>query len=723
MAPKKIEKEEQQKEITSEDQINEYLKDNEEDHYNFVESKDYVVSSGSLLFDMALGGGIRPSVVRLSGVTEGGKAQPIWSKVLMSNGSWTQIGKLQIGDRIVGKNGKLTKIIGIFPQGKIDYYKVYFSDDTFAHCSLDHLWSVRDCSIRARLMDKSPEIKTLKEIKENLRKNNRNNFSIDFCDSVEYPKQDLPLHPYFVGVILGDGCLSKKASKVKFTSMDKEIVDEMHELKPKGIKIKKYKDYDYDFIGHDNNGNSIKSIFKSLGLYGKLSNNKFIPINYLKSSIEDRINLLKGLMDTDGFVEKKGKGCRAQYTTISKQLKDDVIDLVRGLGGACLLSNKIPTYTYKNKKLNGQKAYTLTISFTNDINPFKLTRKADIFKNKTYKKYKYITKIKKIGKEECVCIKVDSDDSLYLTDDYIVTHNTSSILSFGANFQKSFDKCKVVYIKSEGRLSKEVLQRAGLDLSPEKWFEFRCNVYETAIGLIRMLVKNNPLDTRYFFIIDSMDALIPKGDVERGADEANKVSGGALLTSDFLRRMALALSAHGHICALISQVRSTITINKYQKVDPKVTNAAGGNAALHYSDWIMEFQPRNNDDIIWEGEDGKSNRLGHYCKIVFRKTINESTGKVVRYPIRYKRTNGTSIWVEYEIADAILGFGLASLKGAWYEISPDLIKELKENKIEIEPKIQGINKLRKYLEDNQDLTKYLFKKFRNMILESKDAIA
>ena len=100
----------------------------------------------------------------------------------------------------------------------------------------------------------------------------------------------------------------------------------------------------------------------------------------------------------------------------------------------------------------------------------------------------------------------------------------------------------VIYIKAEGRLSNDLIERMGIDVSEERWFVFKCNVYETVINFMRQLVKDNPTDIRYMFIIDSMDALVPRGDLEKGSEEALKVGGGALLSSDFLRRMALGLA-------------------------------------------------------------------------------------------------------------------------------------------------------------------------------------
>ena len=295
---------------------------------------------------------------------------------------------------------------------------------------------------------------------------------------------------------------------------------------------------------------------------------------------------------------------------------------------------------------------------------------------------------------------------------------TSCALSFARNFQK-MDNAMVIYIKSEGRLSPDMVERSGVDTSPEKWFVFKSNVYETVINLMRELIKNNSTDTRYMFIIDSMDSLVPKNDLEKPPEEANKVAGGALLSSDFLRKMALGLTTRGHICFMISQIRSKVSINQYEKTDPRVTNASGGNALLHYSDWILEFQDRHLKDIISTQPNGKGEMLGHWCKVIFKKTPNEKTGSLVRYPIRYGRVDGKSIWVEYEVVDMLLAWEMATAKGAWITIADDLIEEVKEKtSLELKKQHQGMDNLRKYFEEEKEIGKYIFFKFRDTLKKS-----
>ena len=290
---------------------------------------------------------------------------------------------------------------------------------------------------------------------------------------------------------------------------------------------------------------------------------------------------------------------------------------------------------------------------------------------------------------------------------------TSNALAFAKNFQDVHPKNGVVvYIKSEGRLSSAIIDRAGVSTDPERWKVVPTNDYEFVIDLLRNLIRDKSEGKYYFFILDSLDALVPRNDLLKSATEANKTAGAALLTADLLRKMAAAFSSRGHICFLISQVRSAIQINPYAKGDPKVTNASGGNAALHYSDWILEFQQRYQKDIIKDKDDKPT---GHMCKIVFRKTPNEKTGQEVKYPIKYGRKNGQSIWVEYEIIDQLLTWGMATAKGAWVTISDSLIQELKDNSLELEKQHQGVDNLRKYLEENEPITEYLFKKFKAVL--------
>jgi RecA/RadA recombinase len=284
---------------------------------------------------------------------------------------------------------------------------------------------------------------------------------------------------------------------------------------------------------------------------------------------------------------------------------------------------------------------------------------------------------------------------------------TSCALSFARNFQSSLDNSMAIYIKSEGRLSLDMIARSGVDTSPDKWFVYKSNIFESVLQLMRDLITNNPTECKYFFIIDSMDAMVPKKDMDRSFEDSDKVAGGSVLSSNFLKKMALGIATKGHICFMISQVRSKVTIG-YDKGDPKITNASGGNALLHYSDWILEFQPRYQKDMIPPKSDEPE---GHICKVIFRKSANEKTGKKVEYPIKYGRTNGRSIWTEYEVIGMLLQWEMAKTSGSWIIVGDSLIDELKEAGLDMVAKHQGEDNFRKYLEENVEICNFLFNKF------------
>ena len=182
--------------------------------------------------------------------------------------------------------------------------------------------------------------------------------------------------------------------------------------------------YDYSFVKKEKGykTNEFTSYIKELGLHGKLSSEKFIPDIYKFSSIDDRIELLRGLMDSDGSIGTNG--VVPYLSTTSSQLKDDFIFLIQSLGGVAKYTIKKTGYKKNGVKIICKPAYSIRIKLKN-INPFKLPRKFEKFKPLTkYFPCRFITNIKFAKKDLCQCILVDSPDHLYLTDNCIVTHNT-----------------------------------------------------------------------------------------------------------------------------------------------------------------------------------------------------------------------------------------------------------------------------------------------------------
>jgi len=297
---------------------------------------------------------------------------------------------------------------------------------------------------------------------------------------------------------------------------------------------------------------------------------------------------------------------------------------------------------------------------------------------------------------------------------------TSCAMAFARNFQKHFAKNgMVIYIKSEGRFSKEMMERSGIDTDPEKLFVFDCNIFEKVFELVRDLVFNNDHDKKYMFIIDSVDALCRIGDIDKPFAESEQVAGGALITSVFLKKMVLPITKMGHTMILTSQVRVEVATNPYAaRGGPKVKQA-GGNAIKHYANFILEFEERYTGDLMFKNPtatklDDKGEPIGHYCKIRFRKSVNEKTGSSVRYPIKYGQKDGKSVWRAREILDMLYLFNLIQKKGAWISVSEGLIKELQDKDLEINEKFQGEQRIIDFLEENEKLSDFLYEDFKKL---------
>jgi len=305
---------------------------------------------------------------------------------------------------------------------------------------------------------------------------------------------------------------------------------------------------------------------------------------------------------------------------------------------------------------------------------------------------------------------------------------TSEALEVTKNFLKSINDSRAVLFKAEGRLSKEVQERSGIKFvtSPEQWqdgtcFIFESNIFETVSELMKELIQNNDENKRYIFILDSVDGLMTKGDSQKSLTEATKVAGGAVISSMLMKKISLALSKRGHIAIFISQVRSDIKLDPYAaNKEVRQTSATGGNALLHFANWILEFEPRYNKDLILEKpnekyDPNKNKIIGHNVKIAIKKSTNETTNSKVQYPIKYGRKNGTSVWKEYEVIDQILSWEFATAKGAWVTFTDEIIDELKKQDIELKKQHQGIDNLRVYLEENQKIVDYFYNKFINTL--------
>jgi replicative DNA helicase len=431
------------------------------------------IPTGVGVIDTLTGGGLGKQEIGVILTPSGvGKSLPLSANLLTPEG-WIKMGDVKLNDLVIGGDGKSTKVLGVYPQGKRPIYKIEFNDQTTAFCDEEHLWAVNTLNQRTantthNINGKPKHIKipdfsynpiTTAELLKNYIIYNKTrkklNYRIPIVQPIQFNKKELAVDPYLLGALIGDGGLTQNS--IRFTSTDHDILNLINNIineRYDDITLKQVSNtISYSITGIKGKKNNLYQQLKDLKI-NVTSDKKFIPKPYLYSSIEDRIALLQGLMDTDGYASKRG---RMQYTTTSKELALNFRELVLSLGGFCSVREKLPKYKYKGEIKLGKRSYILTISFSNnEIKPFLLKRKQDrvIYRDK-YKYDKYISSITYSHDEEAQCIYVENKDHLYVTDDYILTHNTT-LLTKIAN--TAYDGCKnVCHIIFED--TKEQIQR------------------------------------------------------------------------------------------------------------------------------------------------------------------------------------------------------------------------------------------------------------------------
>lgn len=352
-----------------------------------------------------------------------GKAQPLDEPVLTSRG-WKPMGELTLKDKVIDPvTGDSISILGVYDRGKLPVYRITFSDGTSTRVSKDHLWEV----IKKSHGEYKSFVIDTNYLLDNYKKFNGKHWKYPFMipntKPVVFEKMVLPIHPYVLGFILGDGCISgnKNCSRVSTNIIDSNEV--IQRLKSFGAEISLGNDYPdhgtthFRILG--------LKILKNLGLTGCKSKDKFIPDIYLKSSINDRKLLLAGLLDTDGStpIGKKSKTC-INYSTTSRLLAEQVAYLLRSLGETASVK--------KHDRSHEGKSITYLVHCNISFNPYLRRYKQEILD----KNFSDTTKIRNHKEKRIVdisyleelpvrCIKVDSERGLYITKDFIVTHNTT----------------------------------------------------------------------------------------------------------------------------------------------------------------------------------------------------------------------------------------------------------------------------------------------------------
>jgi hypothetical protein len=287
-----------------------------------------------------------PTVMFFAGDSGTGKAQPLTAQILTPSG-YVQMGSLKIGDTVIDGTGNITKVAGIFPQGKKEVYRLTFSDGTSTLCTEEHLWKV----YWAKGRTKKFRVMSLHDILAEGYvyvdpKTGWNKWLIHLpIPCIHFDSQAVNIDPYLLGVLLGDGCLGHVNFYISLPEEDVRIrVGSI--LKSIGCSLNKKSSaagcYDYSIVFFNDKsrvgitpqkGEYLNPLKEQCNRYKILckSIDRRIPLEYLFNSENVRIKLLQGLMDTDGTIDKRTGGLI--FSTSSHGLSDDFAFLVRSLGG------------------------------------------------------------------------------------------------------------------------------------------------------------------------------------------------------------------------------------------------------------------------------------------------------------------------------------------------------------------------------------------------------
>lgn len=346
-----------------------------------------------------------------------GKALALDTPILTPDG-WKTMKELKIGDEVFGDDGKPTKIINTSP---IFYnhkcYEVTFEDGEKIIADADHLWEVKAKNCK-------PEIRvfTTQELSKNFshtRKDGKGTeykYRVKISEPVNFPEKQLPVHPYILGLWLGDGC----SADGYITIHVNDCQDLINNIEAFGYSVKSIKkDSSNNCRVRINNEQDIP--LKTLLRTNNLLNNKHIPNEYLYSSMQQRSLLLQGLMDTDGYVNSIGSYC--EFSQKSDKIIESVTKLLDSL---CYKYSLMERYTTCNKKKF--KSYRIQFYSSKEKPCFRMKRKYERLPDKTSnrQKYKSIINIEEVPSVPTKCISVDNDSHLFLCGKKnTVTHNST----------------------------------------------------------------------------------------------------------------------------------------------------------------------------------------------------------------------------------------------------------------------------------------------------------
>ena len=395
------------------------------------ERKEHVtgVATGFEKLDLETSGFQPSDFIIIAGRPSMGKAQPLDARVRTATG-WKRMGELRVGDALASIDGAPSQVTGIFPQGPRQVYRVTFSDGRSTECCAEHLWRVHYRGWRAPRTLATAQVAALLS-----RRRYQHRLCIDVADGVSGDDGPLPLDPWLLGVLLGDGTLSGTSSS--FSTAAAGMVDQVPVHTGEAFALHAAGRHDWRNVqraGARRPGTRgvtpypIMEALRSLGLWNVRSEATFIPRIYLDASRQARLDLLRGLMDADGRVQRWGS---TRFCSTSERLARDVAELVRSLGGWCSVRRRATTFRDAAGASNrGRAAFVCNIHVGAPPSLVSLSGKRSRAPVAPPRRRRPVfVSIEPTRVTETQCIAVSHPSRLYVTDDYVVTHNTAFALN------------------------------------------------------------------------------------------------------------------------------------------------------------------------------------------------------------------------------------------------------------------------------------------------------
>jgi hypothetical protein len=367
--------------------------------------------------------------------TKSGKAQPLGSLVYTPTGP-VRMGDLSVGDAVCTPTGSVSFVRAIYPQGSVPVHELMFSDGASCRVTGDHLWDILIAEGRAKRVTTTEFIELAQASWRRAR--------IPIAEHVAFVPQPVPLDPYLLGVLIGDG--NMKFESLKLSSADQEIIDNVESLLPEGFTLKPDGGYDFKIVGehvdaygrmlhtklgvvtHGSMTHPLIQALKVIGLWGCGSESKFIPAIYKYNSAEVRWKILQGIFDSDGWVQRDGQ---PRIDQTSERLARDIGEVIESLGGAVRTTTKKGSYCRANGgRVACRVVYRSYIRHAEAPHFFQLKRKRERARPKKRGFTRRLIASKRLASEPCQCIEIDDPNGLYLTDRFIVTHNTVGCMAW-----------------------------------------------------------------------------------------------------------------------------------------------------------------------------------------------------------------------------------------------------------------------------------------------------